>query len=421
MAGTNQAANLTGMLTSIGNTIGGMGAVGQQFVNPIVNMSRPDVDPNSLEDMQRLQQWQQTVGREDAARTTGMTMRDLEAKQKEERAKQDAARLQNAQSSISYLSNKMTEVMTDKSLSPEERSMKLAQLQTSADTIARQVPGLDPMAVGKLTENTEQSLFLKQEQQKQAQRAEESHVVRLEQAGFARKEAERANARFQEWSSNSENRKLLQQSQVKMAEQQQIAQQAKAVAGNEQAEKNFLLKYPDQKGTLQAVKDANEARELQLEELRAKASERSFVFTDTEMTDAGIPEELQTTIKKMSPQIANSVVTKFLTKKLTEKSAVVPPAALVSVFSDAAMEQAAKSLDMDLADADEEEMQAIESKASQLALIAADMYSKSGGDFQAAYSALLAGSPESKAEDPLAVMKQAIEEWKQSQQEGVPQ
>ena len=78
MAGTNQAANLTGMLTSIGNTIGGMGAVGQQFVNPIVNMSRPDVDPNSLEDMQRLQQWQQTVGREDAARTTGMTLRDLE-------------------------------------------------------------------------------------------------------------------------------------------------------------------------------------------------------------------------------------------------------------------------------------------------------------------------------------------------------
>lgn len=85
MAGADQSRNLGGMLSQIGTTLGA-----PMDVNPLMrsieNSTRPGgLDPNNLEDMQKLQQWQQRIGREGAARTTGMGIQDLQRRQEEER------------------------------------------------------------------------------------------------------------------------------------------------------------------------------------------------------------------------------------------------------------------------------------------------------------------------------------------------
>jgi len=83
MAGSNQAVNLGGMLSQIGGAVGEMGAVGENFTRPVQNMSRPNVDPNDPEGLKRLMQWQQQMGREDAARTTMAQYEMAEEKRKE--------------------------------------------------------------------------------------------------------------------------------------------------------------------------------------------------------------------------------------------------------------------------------------------------------------------------------------------------
>ena len=56
------------------------------FNRGIENFSRPDADPTNMEQMQGLMNWQQQMGREDAARTTLAQVEKLKAEQKEAEA-----------------------------------------------------------------------------------------------------------------------------------------------------------------------------------------------------------------------------------------------------------------------------------------------------------------------------------------------
>jgi predicted metal-dependent phosphoesterase TrpH len=90
------------MLSQIGDTLG-KGVDISKLGRNIENVSRPDVDPNSVESMQGLLNWQQRMGREDAARTTQAGLSDLRAQQerqavrdKEEADKQRELNIQKA-------------------------------------------------------------------------------------------------------------------------------------------------------------------------------------------------------------------------------------------------------------------------------------------------------------------------------------
>ena len=89
MAGQDQSKNLSGMLSSIGTSLGSMGGAAEGLLRPIENTFRPQADPEDLGSMQNLMQWQQKMGREDAARTTMVGIQDLQKKQKEERTKRE--------------------------------------------------------------------------------------------------------------------------------------------------------------------------------------------------------------------------------------------------------------------------------------------------------------------------------------------
>ena len=78
MAGSDQSKNLGGMLSQMGSTLGRAPDISQLTKN-ITNTTRPNVDPTDIKGMMQLQNWQQQVGREDAARTTQAGIGQLRA------------------------------------------------------------------------------------------------------------------------------------------------------------------------------------------------------------------------------------------------------------------------------------------------------------------------------------------------------
>lgn len=134
MSGQSQAANLGGMLSQIGGAIGGMGSAGNALMRPIENMSRPDVaDPNSIQQQQRLMDWQNQMGRTDAARTTMAGIRDLREQQvlaAEEARKQQALKGQQVMANIEQT---MGAVLSNPELDDATKLAKLQELQVVAN------------------------------------------------------------------------------------------------------------------------------------------------------------------------------------------------------------------------------------------------------------------------------------------------
>lgn len=88
MAGQSQAANLGGMLSQIGNTLG-TSVDSENYVRGTQNMFRPDVEADDIEGQRRLMNWQTKLGRTDEARNTMLGINTLEEKQKEEKTKRE--------------------------------------------------------------------------------------------------------------------------------------------------------------------------------------------------------------------------------------------------------------------------------------------------------------------------------------------
>jgi hypothetical protein len=68
MAGRDASANLGGMLSQIGGTLGSMGQAGQGLMRPITTAFRPQLDPKSVESLQRQAAFQGRIGDTEQAR-----------------------------------------------------------------------------------------------------------------------------------------------------------------------------------------------------------------------------------------------------------------------------------------------------------------------------------------------------------------
>jgi len=84
MAGQDQSKNLSGMLSQMGASLGSMGGAADGLLRPIENTFRPQADPEDLGSMQNLMQWQQKMGREDAARTSLLQVNKLQEQQRQQ-------------------------------------------------------------------------------------------------------------------------------------------------------------------------------------------------------------------------------------------------------------------------------------------------------------------------------------------------
>ena len=128
MAGRNMAAGL-GMNIDWRLKDPGM------FNRGIENFSRPDADPTNLEQMQGLMNWQQQMGREDAARTTLTQMEKLKAEQKQSAQARMQTSIAQRQAAI--------EKLLDADIPQEQRQAALDGIENSMRVDAA-AAGLDP-------------------------------------------------------------------------------------------------------------------------------------------------------------------------------------------------------------------------------------------------------------------------------------
>jgi hypothetical protein len=88
MAGRDASANLGGMLSQIGGAIGGMSGAGEGLMRPIMTSFRPQLDPTSVESLQRQAAFQGRIGDTEQARLfTGQALALEERNRAEEERK----------------------------------------------------------------------------------------------------------------------------------------------------------------------------------------------------------------------------------------------------------------------------------------------------------------------------------------------
>ena len=92
MAGQDVSANLGGMLSQIGGALGGMSGAGAGLMRPIMTSFRPQLDPNSVESLQRQAAFQGRIGDTEQARLfTGQALALEERNRAEEERKRKLA------------------------------------------------------------------------------------------------------------------------------------------------------------------------------------------------------------------------------------------------------------------------------------------------------------------------------------------
>jgi len=143
MAGIDASANLGGMLSQIGGTLGSMGQAGQGLMQPIMTSFRPQLDPNNVESLQRQAAFQGRIGDTEQARLFTNQALVLEEKQKEEAEKQRKLREGQAQA-------KAINAYTNALASDDEAAIEAAQAEAMSVGYAQ---GIDMTPVLSQAEN----------------------------------------------------------------------------------------------------------------------------------------------------------------------------------------------------------------------------------------------------------------------------
>jgi len=158
MVGRDASANLGGMLSQIGGAIGGMSGAGEGLMRPIVTAFRPQLDPNSVESLQRQAAFQGRIGDTEQARLFTGQAQALEARNLAEAERQRELQLVEntriGQTAIANIKQRMNEVLQDTSLNEAQRTNQLASLQMAANNAASQY-GLNALETAGLATSTQ--------------------------------------------------------------------------------------------------------------------------------------------------------------------------------------------------------------------------------------------------------------------------
>lgn len=133
MSGSDQSVNLGGMLSQTGAALGSMGrSYSDKLGRNIENMSRPDADPTDIASQQSLMQWQNQMGRTDAARTTQAGINNMQAKQAQQ---QKAA----AEGKVANITASMQQIEKNPNMTREHKNQTQAMLQEQLTALSSQV------------------------------------------------------------------------------------------------------------------------------------------------------------------------------------------------------------------------------------------------------------------------------------------
>lgn len=188
MAGQSQAANLGGMLSQIGNTLG-TSVDSENYVRGTQNMFRPDVEADDIEGQRRLMNWQTKLGRTDEARNTMLGINTLEEKQKEKKQQDGIVRVGQLQDNMQMIVNSL-----DREDVPESAKVTLREsldLLQSKLTIEGGAIGKDLSGVGQGLLDERDARIITQEGRERANAAEEERVRQVTEAAQVREDEDK--------------------------------------------------------------------------------------------------------------------------------------------------------------------------------------------------------------------------------------
>jgi hypothetical protein len=201
MAGQSQAANLGGMLSQIGNTLG-TSVDSENYVRGTQNMFRPDVEADDIEGQRQLMNWQTKLGRTDEARNTLLGINTLEEKQEKQKKEDGIVRVGQLQTGMQNVVN----TLDRKDLTEDNRKTleaTLGQLQSKL-TIEGGAIGQDLSGVGQQflderdarnisEENRQRAISIEEERLRQVEEAKE---IRADEDELRKKTTPEARAKY---------------------------------------------------------------------------------------------------------------------------------------------------------------------------------------------------------------------------------
>ena len=382
MVGRSQASNLSGMLTSIGDTIGEMGGPGNQYIDTFRRSMAPTPKMDSSVSLNEYSQWARRNGYEDEA---DRYMVLAEKQRQEETARAKANRLQMGQSSVASLQNEYMRVLKDPAITdPAEREKKLADIQASMNAIAGAVEGMDPSAVGMIGQQAKAADLQTRAQEQQMELDQERNERAWEQFDLSKEEAARADEKHAEWKQTQDYRVEAARLEAEAKQYQAAVNAAKGLVGQDGGREKFVAAFGEERaGVYDSLNRQKQAQELQLEEARAKADKRTWKYTNKQLEEMGFPEEVVTILQRAgenNPAGGHRMLEALLEQQF--KTAEMPTSALLGLFKDAALSHIVKE-GINVApwkDSDEDR----EAAAGKLALKMAERYLATGGSIEEA-------------------------------------
>ena len=393
----SQASNLSGMLSSIGNTLGKMGDTGNQYVDTFRRQMAPEADMNDSASLLQYADWARRNGYDDEAKQ----YMALGYRQKEKEAQESkAGRLQMGQSSVASLQNEYMRVLKDPALSATDRDKKLANLQASMNAISGAVEGMDPVRVGQIGQQSEAADLARRDREQSMDLQRQANERAWESFDLTKESAARAQEQHEEWVATAEYRATQRQLQQDEARYNKGVRLAKALAGTEGGKEKFLSvpEYADMEGVWNAVSRQVEQQQLELENAREQANQNKYQWTDKKLEELGLGEAERKQLKalaEVSPGTANKMVLNHLERMY--KTTEAPTAALIGLFKDAALSHIVKEGINTAKGVDSDEDR--EAAAGALALKMADRYMATGGNIQEALKEISADSVKGESEE----------------------
>lgn len=131
---SSQAANLTGLLSGIGNTIGSMGGPGNAMIDNVRTLNAPSIDPNDPASMRAYADWAMRNGDRQTAQQYQLAAGKLEQEQGARKAATDSAGFQRSL-------NKLEEARAQALQNAGGDKQAEAQINSQYDTAANAVSG----------------------------------------------------------------------------------------------------------------------------------------------------------------------------------------------------------------------------------------------------------------------------------------
>lgn len=134
----SQAANLTGLLSNIGGTLGKMGEPGQQYVDTFRRLQAPDIDTDDSKSIMNYAEWARRNGYDDEAKQ--YLALGYQQKQKETALAKEA-RLKEGQAANMYNRQRISDITNNPKLSTDEKRQMISDAMAAQRAVAKATGG----------------------------------------------------------------------------------------------------------------------------------------------------------------------------------------------------------------------------------------------------------------------------------------